>query len=113
MPDDANGVVRPYRSATLMSTFPDGYHPSENFPTRREAAGAQQLAALSVTTVRAPRLDREACGRLADSCDAAAARRELAGHLLGAALLWRISNRKVSRNVTDHFGPSRNVLPTK
>ena len=69
------------------------YLTDENFPTRREDAGRQRLAAslaLAVTTVRAPRLDREACGRLADRCDAAAARRELAGHLLGAALLWRI-----------------------
>ena len=47
------------------------------------------LASL-VATVRARVLDRGACGPLADRRAAADARRELAGHLLEAALLLRI-----------------------
>ena len=43
-----------------------------------------------VAAVRARVLDRGACGPLADRHAAAAARRELAGHLLDAALLLRI-----------------------
>ena len=49
---------------------------------------ARQVAASlapTVTAVRAPRLDRMACGRLADRCTAAAARHELTGHLPSAA----------------------------
>ena len=46
------------------------------------------LAAL-VAAVRARGLDRGACGPLADRRAAAAARRELAGHLLLAVLVWR------------------------
>ena len=42
-----------------------------------------------VAAVRARGLDRSACGRLADRCVAAAARCELAGRPLCAALLWR------------------------
>ena len=43
-----------------------------------------------VAAVRARVLDHGACGPLADRRAAAAARRELAGHLLDAALLLRI-----------------------
>ena len=43
-----------------------------------------------VAAMRARVLDRGACGPLADRRAAAAARRELAGHLLDAALLLRI-----------------------
>ena len=50
------------------------------WPTRREAWRRQLAASLApaVTTVRAPRLDRVACDRLADRCaaTAGAARRE-------------------------------------
>ena len=41
--------------------------------------------------MRARVLERGACGPLADRCAAAAARRELAGHLLVAAPVWRLS----------------------
>ena len=47
------------------------------------------LASL-VAAVRARVLDRGACGPLADRRVDAAARRELAGHLLAAAPMWRI-----------------------
>ena len=46
------------------------------------------LASL-VAAMRARVLDRDACGPLADRRAAAAARRELAGHLLAAAPVWR------------------------
>jgi hypothetical protein len=46
------------------------------------------LASL-VAAMRARVLDRGACGPLADRRAAAAARRELAGHLLVAAPVWR------------------------
>ena len=46
------------------------------------------LASL-VAVMRARVLDRGACGPLADRRVAAAARRELAGHLLAAAPMWR------------------------
>ena len=46
------------------------------------------LASL-VAAMRARVLDRGACGPLADRRVAAAARRELAGHLLVAAPVWR------------------------
>ena len=46
------------------------------------------LASL-VAAMRARVLDRGACGPLADRRVAAAARRELAGHLLAAAPMWR------------------------
>ena len=42
-----------------------------------------------VVAMRARVRDRGACGPLADRCAAAAARRELAGHLLVAAPVWR------------------------
>ena len=47
------------------------------------------LASL-VAAMRARVLDRGACGPLADRRVDAAARRELAGHLLAAAPMWRI-----------------------
>jgi hypothetical protein len=37
MLDDADGVVRPYRSATLMTTFPDGCQPSFSSGVQLEA----------------------------------------------------------------------------
>ena len=37
MLDDAVGVVRPCRSATLMTTFPDGYNPSWSSRVQLEA----------------------------------------------------------------------------
>ena len=66
----------------------------KNFATTALRAGTarRQLAASlapAVTAVRAPRLDRMACDRLADRCAAAAARHELTGHLPCAAHRWR------------------------
>ena len=55
------------------------------------------LASL-VAAMRARVLDRGACGPLADRRVAAAARRELAGHLLAAAPMWR--NMWVSSMIT-------------
>jgi len=62
-----------------------------NFATTARSAARQLVASLApaVTTVRAPRLDRMACDRLADRCAAAAARHELTGHLPCAAHRWR------------------------
>ena len=56
------------------------------------------LASL-VAAMRARELDRGACGPLADRRAAAAARRELAGHLLVAAPVWR--NEWMSSNLSN------------
>ena len=60
-----------------------------NTARRRWRQRLATLLALAVTAVRAPRLDRVACDRLADRWVAAAARRELAGHLHRAQKMWR------------------------
>jgi len=60
-----------------------------------------------VAAVRARVLDHGACGPLADRRAAAAARRELAGHLLDAALLLRIGV-----DVGHHTCPLRHSAPT-
>jgi hypothetical protein len=60
-----------------------------NTARRRWHSPDATLLALAVTAVRASLLDRVACGRLAGRFAAAAARRELAGHLLCVPHIWR------------------------
>ena len=59
-----------------------------------------------VAAMRVRGLDRGACGPLADRRAAAAARRELAGHLLLAVLVWRngwMSLRHGHRELPDYI----------